>query len=71
MLRSLGVQLGLSYIKLKKVNEENLSQEVAVRWLRKDDNVSETPTWNILVEKLRDVGATGIADRIQAKFIIL
>ena len=63
-IRKVGVNLGLSYPKLKSIAEENMPDEVIHCWLRKDDNVTET-SWQKLVEALEKNGFNGVAAKVR------
>ena len=61
----LGGALGLSYPKLKKM--EPLCEDMVLAWLTKEDHVIEKsgePSWDRLIEALRKIGQTGLADTI-------
>ena len=63
-LTSLGGALGLSFPKLKRM--QDLPSEMVAAWLRKEDNVLENghPTWRLLTTALKDIGQNGIANSI-------
>jgi hypothetical protein len=70
-IKNLGGALGLSYIKLKKMKDDPLSDTVA-GWLLKEDYVlkrSGKPSWKTLVCKLKEIGQNGVAEEITAKWI--
>ena len=63
---NLGGVLGLSYIKLKKMN--TIPEDMIAAWLRGDDNVIETsgpPSWESLAKALNKTGHTEIANTIK------
>ena len=67
-LYELGGELGLNITGLRRINSEQLPLKLCERWLREDDNVHQTsglPTWSSLVRALRNIGANGIAARIE------
>ena len=51
---SVGGALGLAYNVLKKM--KSLPGDMVAAWLRKEDFVSEEPTWRTLIEALKRVG---------------
>ena len=55
----MGGALGLAYNALKKM--KSLPGDMVAAWLRKEDFVSEEPTWRTLIEALKRVGQGGIA----------
>ena len=71
-LRTLGVELGLSYPKLKKMSDECLHNDMICSWLRKDDKVTEIcgiPTWESLIKALEESNFTGIAEDIRESML--
>ena len=66
-----GLALGMNYAKLKRMR--SLPGDMVAVWLRREDDVLEVsgvPTWKILSEALKDVGQTGLAMKIQQKYLI-
>ena len=64
-LVKLGQALGLSYITLETM--KNVPEEMVAAWLNRRDNVlskSGEPTWAKLIEALKEIGHTGIAQNI-------
>ena len=73
-LYELGGELGLNTTELGRIDPEQLPLKLCERWLREDDDVHQTsgpPTWSSLVRALRNIGATGVANRIEAKLVQL
>ena len=68
-LIELGVELGLNRTELKRIAPTELSLELCERWLRKDDDVNQTPTWSILATALRNIGVGGVAKSIEKEKI--
>ena len=67
-IKKVGVNLGLSYLKLKSIAEENTQDEVIHRWLREDDDVNKTsghPSWQSLVTALEKDGYNGVAAKVR------
>ena len=67
---NLGLVLGLHYIRLQgMINSPTFLQDMLAAWLQRVDMVQQAgiPTWNRLVEALRDprVGQNGIATKIE------
>ena len=62
-IRSVGGALGLAYFNLRQMRE--LPEQMVAAWFRKEDFVGEEPTWRILVEALKTVGQTGVAEHIE------
>ena len=70
--KELGLQLGLLYSSLKKIDLEqrgNISSckiEMLSAWLQKQDNVSQKgdPSWSVLKAALKQIGEHDIADKI-------
>ena len=68
----LGLQLGLLYSTLKKIEIEQRSNvsrckiEMLSAWLQKKDNVSQKggPSWSVLKAALKQMGEHETADRI-------
>lgn len=60
---SVGGALGLAYYLLKKMKK--LPEDMVVAWLRKEEYIKKDPTWRILVEALKQVGQTGVAESIE------
>ena len=64
-LLNIGVTLGLSYTTLETM--KNVPEEMVAAWLNRRDNVlskSGEPTWAKLIEALKEIGHTGIAQDI-------
>ena len=62
----LGTALGLSYIKLKRM--DTIPEDMIAGWLRGDDAVRETsgpPSWASLAAALNETGHTDIANKIK------
>ena len=59
----MGGALGLAYDIIEKMKE--LPEDMVAAWLRKEDFVSEEPTWRGLSRALKRVGQTGIAQVIE------
>ena len=71
-IRNVGVNLGLSFTRLKNFREESVLDDTISSWLRKDDDVTETsgsPSWQSLVKALEDEGYTGVAANIRKGII--
>ena len=69
-LKDLGGALGLSYPKMENMNEP--TKEIVAAWLRREDYVlkrSGEPSWKILVDKLNEIGQTGVAKDINREKI--
>ena len=70
--KELGLQLGLLYSSLKKIDLEQRGNiyscniEMLSAWLQKQDNVSQKgdPSWNVLRAALKRIGEHETADRI-------
>ena len=65
-----GLALGMNYAKLKRMR--SLPGDMVAAWLRKEDDVLEVsgvPTWKVLSEALKDTGQTGLAMKIQRKYL--
>ena len=60
---SVGGALGLAFNVLRRM--KNLPDEMVAAWLRREDYVSEDPTWRALVKALRRVGQAGVAETIE------
>ena len=68
-LLRLGGALGLFYPKLSKM--EDLLPEMVAAWLNREDGVLERtgePSWTVLVDTLRKIGQSGVADSIIKKY---
>ena len=72
MLRKLGNEelisvgkLGLAYNHLKSMPQKSLCDEMVHAWLRRDDNVVQTPSWENLAIALEATGFKGIAADIR------
>ena len=65
----LGLALGLSYTKLRRLEKATFLLDMLSMWLREEDDVMEfgPPTWKTLVKALRDktVGQNGRAQTIE------
>ena len=44
---------------------KSLPDEMVAAWLRREDYVSEDPTWRVLVTALRRVGQAGVAETVE------
>ena len=44
---------------------KSLPDEMVAAWLRREDYVSEDPTWRALVTALRRVGQAGVAETVE------
>ena len=64
-LYELGGELGLNITDMRRIAPEQLPLELCMRWLREDDAVYRTPTWNSLATALRNIGANGVASSIE------
>lgn len=67
-LRSLGVELGVCYSRLKNTSQESLLYDMVNAWLRRDDEVikcSGEPSWKTLCKALEAKGHNGIASDIR------
>ena len=65
-----GLALGMNYAKLKRMR--SLPGDMVAAWLRREDDVLEVsgvPTWKALTEALKDNGQTGLAMKIQQKYL--
>ena len=62
-LMKVGGALGLYHPHLERM--KNLLPDMVASWLRKDDNVSQPPTWASLATALKAVGHTGVASGIR------
>ena len=70
--KELGLQLGLVYSSLKKIDLEqrgiisSCKIEMLSAWLQKQDNVSQkgVPSWSVLRAALKRIGEHETADRI-------
>ena len=65
-----GLALGMNYAKLKRMR--SLPGDMVAAWLRREDDVLEVsgvPTWKVLSEVLKDTGQTGLAMKIQQKYL--
>ena len=63
----LGTSLGLLYPSVKKM--KTLADMIAA-WLREEKNVTKSPSWNSLVDALKDIGQNGIASAIEKKYLV-
>ena len=73
-LLELGGELGLDPIELEAIPSQHLARTLSIGWIQEQQNVKEasgTPTWRSLTKALRQVGATGIADRIEKELSII
>ena len=66
-LNTLGTALGLSFTRVKNMEQDKLNDMVAA-WLNGDDDVVTPPTWATLVEALREIGKNGVADEIERTY---
>ena len=70
--KKLGLQLGLLYSSLQRINLEqygnisNCKIEMLSAWLQRQDNVSMkgVPSWSVLKAAMQSMGEHKIADRI-------
>ena len=70
--QSLGLQLGLLYPTLEKIETDNNSKveqcktKMIAAWLKRQDNVPNVgvPTWSVLQRALRKIGENEVADRL-------
>ena len=60
---SVGGALGLAFNVLRRMKV--LPDEMVAAWLRREDYVSEEPTWRALLKALRRVGQSGLAQDIE------
>ena len=60
---SVGGALGLAFSVLRRMKV--LPDEMVAAWLRREDYVSEEPTWRALVKALKRVGQSGLAETIE------
>lgn len=74
--KDIGLNLGLYYPTLVKIEKDNddlssRKREMLAAWLNKQDNVKKCggPTWEQLVEALREVGDNDIADTIKDNYV--
>ena len=66
-LNTLGTALGLSFTRVKNMEQDKLNGMVAA-WLSGVDDVVIPPTWATLVEALRKLGQNGVADEIERTY---
>lgn len=69
-LRNLGGALGLSYMTLAKMIDQDLPNKMVAAWLRRQDYVkkrSGEPTWSTLASKLEEIGQTGLAEDVKSR----
>ena len=66
-IMDLGGTLGLSYTRLQRM--KHLPGDMVAAWLRKEKNVTNDPTWKILIEALEREGQVGIARDIETERI--
>ena len=70
--QSLGLQLGLLYPTLEKIETDNNSKveqcktKMIAAWLKRQDNVLKVgvPSWSVLKAALRKIGEGEVADQI-------
>ena len=62
-IRSVGGALGLAYFILEPMTK--LPEQMVAAWFRKEEYVRKEPTWRTLVEALKTVGQTGVAEKIE------
>ena len=70
--QSLGLQLGLLYPTLEKIETDNNRQveqcktKMIAAWLKRQDNVLKVgvPSWSVLKAALRKIGEGEVADQI-------
>ena len=60
---NLGLALGLLYPHLDIM--DNKLNDMVSAWLNREDNVKFPPSWAVLIQALRDISHTGIADDIE------
>ena len=68
---ALGTRLGLLYPSVKRM--KILPADMIEAWLRKEENVTKAsgaPSWNSLVDALKDIGQNGIASDIKKKYLV-
>lgn len=66
-LLELGGNLGLNPTELDKIPSQGLARQLSIGWIQEQYNVKEAsgiPTWRNLIKALKEVGATGVADKI-------
>ena len=68
-LDQLGGFLGISYIKRERFQPDSYPKELVASWLRREDDVS-IPSWNVLVDALKEIGQMGIAQKITSKYSV-
>ena len=69
---SLGLQLGLLYPTLEKIENDNrglverCKTKMIAAWLKQEDNVTQTgvPSWSMLQTALRRIGEINVASQI-------
>lgn len=64
-IRRVGGALGVAYDIMEKM--KNLPGDMVAAWLRREEYVSEDPTWRSLIKALKRVGQRGIAEKIEAE----
>ena len=70
--QSLGLQLGLLYPTLEKIETDNrgiveqCKTKMIAAWLKRQDNVLQVgvPSWSVLKKALRKIGEGEVADQI-------
>ena len=68
--QSLGLELGLLYSTLKRIEEEQhrvvdkCKTEMLAAWLQQQDNVAD-PSWDVLKEALRNIGENKLARELK------
>ena len=65
-VQAVGLELGLSYIRLKRMRND--LDDVVNSWLKLDDDVrsySGEPCWESLVKALQSAGHNGIAEKVK------
>ena len=60
---SVGGALGLVFNVVRQMKV--LPDETVAAWMRREDYVSEEPTWRALIKALRRVGQAGLAQTIE------
>ena len=67
-LNTLGTTLGLSYARVKNMEQDKLNGLVDA-WLNGVDDIVTPPTWALLVKALREMGQNGVANEIERGFM--
>ena len=66
-LTKLGLDLGISYDRLRRIDSQNFLEDMLAAWLQRVDQVQQrgTPTWKRLMKCLKRAGQNGIAINIE------